>query len=69
MKNKKLIIFASFLAVLICLIIAALLFFAVPPGFLVILSFAIGVVTGVCIASFIYYLANNLKSGRLKNEA
>jgi hypothetical protein len=39
-----------------------LLFIAVPPGFLVIFSFGVGVVTGGCITSFIYYLVNTLKS-------
>ena len=39
MKEKRIIIIASFLGVLICLIISGLLFFAVTPGFLVILSF------------------------------
>ena len=68
MKEKRIIIIASFLGVLICLIISGLLFFAVTPGFLVMLSFAIGVITGVCIMSLILYLANIIKNRRLENE-
>jgi len=68
MKDKRIIIIASLLAVLICLIITGLLFFAVTPGFLVILSFIIGVITGVCIMALILYLVNNIKNRRSENE-
>lgn len=64
MKDKKIIIVTAFLAVLICLIITMLLFFPVTPGFLVILAFTIGVITGVCITTLILYLANTIKSRR-----
>jgi len=68
MKDKKIIIISSFLAVLICLIITALLFFAVTPRFLVILSFTVGIITGVCITALILYLINNIKNRRSENE-
>jgi MFS family permease len=64
MKDKKIIIVTAFLAVLICLIITMLLFFAVTPGFLVILAFTIGVLTGICITALILYLSNTIKSRR-----
>ena len=67
MKNKSLIIIVSFLAVIICLILATLLFYSVPPDFLVILSFTIGVVTGICILALIISLRNIIRSKRLKN--
>ena len=68
MKNKSLIIIVSFLAVIICLILAALLFYAVTPAFLIILSFTIGVITGICIAALIHNLADNIRIKRLKNQ-
>jgi FtsH-binding integral membrane protein len=68
MKDKKIIIISAFLAVLICLIITALLFIAVTPRFLVILSFTIGVLTGVCITSLINYMVNNIKNKRSDND-
>ncbi len=67
MKNKSLIIVVSLLAVLICLTITTLLFYSVPPDFLIILSFAIGVVTGVCILALIISLRNIIREKRLKN--
>jgi multisubunit Na+/H+ antiporter MnhE subunit len=69
MKNKSLIVTVSILAVIICLILAALLFYPVAPDSLVIISFTIGVVTGVCIAALIRnltYIIRNKKAG-LKN--
>jgi hypothetical protein len=68
MRNKRLIIFVSFLAVIICLIITLLLFYAVPPESLVILSFTIGVVTGVSILAMVINLRDIIRSKRLKNE-
>jgi hypothetical protein len=68
MKNKTLIIITSFLAVIICLIIAALLFYKVTPSSLIILSFTIGMVTGVCTAFLILSLTNIIRTKRLKNE-
>ena len=68
MKNKILIIVTAFLAVIICLIISALLFFKVTPSFLVILSFTIGMVTGVCTVFLILSLANIFKTRKLKKE-
>jgi MFS family permease len=68
MKDKKTIILASVLAVLICLITTTLLFYAVTPKFLVILSFTIGIVTGACITSIIIYLINTFRDKRLNNE-
>jgi uncharacterized membrane protein YbhN (UPF0104 family) len=68
MKDKKIIIVTASLAVLICLIIALLFFFAVTPGFLVMLAFTIGVITGICILSLVLYLAKTLKDRKLLNE-
>jgi len=68
MKDKKIIIVASFLAVLICLIMTVLLFYTVTPRFLIILALTIGVITGVCITSLIHYLVNIIKVRRSKNE-
>jgi hypothetical protein len=68
MKNKRLIILTSFLAVLICLIITVLLFYAVTPKFLVILAFIIGIVTGVCITTLINQLSNLFKNNRSDNK-
>jgi hypothetical protein len=67
MKDKRIIIIASFLAVLICLILTALLFFAVTPGFLVMLAFTIGVITGICIMALILYIVNNIRNKRAEN--
>jgi hypothetical protein len=68
MKNKNLIIIASFLAVLICLIITVLLFYAVTPTFLIILSITIGLFSGVCITLLILNLINIIKIKRSKNK-
>jgi capsular polysaccharide biosynthesis protein len=68
MKNKSLIIIVSFLAVIICLILTELLFYAVTPTFLIILSFTIGIITGVCIAALIRSLTNIIRTKRLKNQ-
>lgn len=62
MKNKTLIIVVSFFAVIICLILIALLFYAVKPGSLIILSLTIGVITGICITFLILSLVNNIKN-------
>lgn len=67
MKDKRIIIIASFLAVLICLILTTLLFFAVTPGFLVMLAFTIGVITGICIMALILYIVNNIRNKRSEN--
>jgi uncharacterized integral membrane protein len=66
MKNKTLIIIVSFLAVIICLIITALLFYSVTPSSLIILSFTIGIITGVCIAALIHNLTNIIKINKSK---
>jgi multisubunit Na+/H+ antiporter MnhE subunit len=68
MKNKSLIVTVSLLAVIICLILAALLFYPVAPDSLVILSFTIGVVTGVCIDALIRNLTIIIRTRRLQNE-
>jgi hypothetical protein len=68
MKNKTLIIIVSFLAVLICLIVAALLFYPVAPDSLIILSFTIGVVTGVCTDALIRNLSYIIRTKRLNKE-
>jgi hypothetical protein len=67
MKDKRIIIIASFLAVLICLILTGLLFFAITPGFLVILAFTIGVITGICIVALILYIVKNIRNKRSEN--
>jgi Na+-driven multidrug efflux pump len=67
MKDKRIIIIASFLAVLICLIITGLLFIAITPAFLVILAFTIGVITGICALALILYLVNNIRNRKSDN--
>jgi hypothetical protein len=64
MKNKSLIVIIAFLAVIICLIISLLLFFAAKPSLLITLSFTIGLISGVCITLLIYNLVNNFKIRR-----
>jgi hypothetical protein len=66
MKNNTLIIATSILAVVICLILAALLFYAVRPESLVILAFAIGIITGICILALIISLRNKIWAKREK---
>ena len=66
MKNKRLIVIASVLAVIICLIITALLFYPVAPNSLIILSFTIGVITGVCILALVINLRNIIRTKRSK---
>jgi multisubunit Na+/H+ antiporter MnhE subunit len=68
MKNKSLIIIVSILAVIICLIITALLFYPVAPDSLIILSFTIGVVTGICVAALIRNLTYIIKTKRSNKE-
>jgi len=68
MKNKTLIIVSSFLAVIICIIITALLFYPVEPTSLVILSFIIGVITGICIAALIHSLTYIIRTKKLNKE-
>lgn len=64
MKDKRMIILTSVFTVLICLMLAMLLFFVVTPALLIILSFSIGVVTGVCITSFIQYFKHLFRINR-----
>jgi multisubunit Na+/H+ antiporter MnhE subunit len=68
MKNINLIVIASFLAVIICLIMSLLLFYSVTPTSLIIVSFTIGFISGVCVTLLIHNLINIFKSKRLKNE-
>ena len=68
MKNKNLIVMVSILAVVICLIMTALLFFAVNPTFLIILSNCVGIVTGVFITLLIHNLTNMIKAKRINNK-
>jgi uncharacterized membrane protein YbhN (UPF0104 family) len=68
MRNKRLIVITSALAVIICLIITALMFFPVTPDSLIILSFTIGVITGICILALIFNLTKIIRAKRLKNE-
>jgi hypothetical protein len=68
MKNNKLIITASLLAVLICLILAVLLFYSVPSNFLIILAFIIGIVTGILILAIIISLRNTIQTKRTKKN-
>jgi len=58
----------SILAVVICLIMTALLFFAVNPTFLIILSNCVGIVTGVFITLLIHNLTNMIKAKRINNK-
>ena len=57
-KNKNLILILSFLAVIICLILTALLFYTAKPSLLITLSFIVGLVSGVCITLLIHNLLN-----------
>lgn len=68
MKDKRIIVLTALLAVLICLIITLLLFYAVTPKLLVILAFIVGIVTGVCITALIYHLANIIKTSRSEGK-
>jgi high-affinity Fe2+/Pb2+ permease len=68
LKNKTLIIIVSFLAVIICLILIALLFYAVKPASLIILSLTIGVITGICIAFMGLGIVKNIKNKRSEKE-
>jgi hypothetical protein len=68
MKNKRLIIILSTLAVIICLILSALLFYSISVSFLIIMSFTIGIVSGVCGTMLIMNLSNALRNKRLNNE-
>ena len=68
MKDKKniIIVMASFSAVLTCLIMLALLFYSITPSFLIILSLAIGLISGVCMTLLIQNLINIMKIRRSK---
>jgi hypothetical protein len=68
MKNKGIIVIASLLAVIVCLIITVLLFYPVEPNSLIIISFIIGVITGVCIAALIRNMTNIIKAKRPSKE-
>jgi hypothetical protein len=45
-----------------------LLFYNVTPGFLMILSLTIGIVTGVCITSLVYNLAGMVNIRKPEDE-
>lgn len=68
MKNKALIIGAALLAVLICLILALLLFYNVPHGYIVTLAFVIGVITGVITTAIIFSLKNIIRDNSMKDK-
>jgi hypothetical protein len=68
MKKNTLIIAASILAVVICLILAALLLFSVKPESLLILAFTIGIITGICILALIISLRNKIWIKRQKES-
>jgi hypothetical protein len=68
MKDKALIIGVSFLAVIICLILTALLFYVVKPVSLIILSFTIGVITGICLIFLILGIVNNIRNKSAEKE-
>ena len=68
MKNKTMIIIVAFLAVLICLIITVLLFYAVPPRVLVILSFIIGILTGVLTTFLVLNIIKIIRNKRSEDE-
>lgn len=67
MKNKVLIISTAFLAVIICLILALLLFYNVPHSYIVTLAFVIGVITGVITTAIIFSLKNIIQNNRIKD--
>jgi hypothetical protein len=66
MKNNILIIVLALLAVLICLVLVVLLFYAVTPRFLLVLSSTIGIITGVFMTVLIQTLVKNIRSKRAK---
>lgn len=66
MKNNILIILVALLAVLICLVLVVLLFYAVTPRFLLVLSSAIGIITGVFITVLTQTLVRNIRNKRAK---
>ncbi len=68
MKDKRLIVLTSFLAVLICLIITLLLFYAVTPKLLVALAFIVEIFTGICLTAMIYHLADIIKTKRSEGK-
>lgn len=68
MKNKVLIIGAALLAVIICLVLALLLFFTVPQSYIVTLAFVIGVITGVITTAIIFSLKNIIQNNRIKDK-
>jgi hypothetical protein len=68
MKSRNLIIIVSFLAVIICLIMIALLFFAVTPTLLILLSLTIGFISGACITLLVHNLINIIKNKRSINK-
>lgn len=68
MKNKSLITMVALLAVLICLTLALLLFYAVKPSFLIVLAFFVGLLTGIFITAIIYNLINNFKNKGSKRK-
>ena len=68
MKNKTIIIAVSFIAVLICVILAGLLVYPVAHDSLVILSFVIGVVTGISVLALVINLTDMIRTKRSKNE-
>jgi len=68
MKNKVQIIVVALLAVLICLILVALLFYSVTPRFLIILSLTVGIITGIFMTVLIQTLVKNIRNKRLNNE-
>jgi len=66
MKNNILIILVALLAVLICLVLVVLLFYAVTPRFLLVLSVAVGIITGVFITVLTQTLVKNIRNKRAK---
>jgi protein-S-isoprenylcysteine O-methyltransferase Ste14 len=67
MKNKALIIVAALLAVIICLVLALMMFYNVPHSYIVTLAFVIGVITGVITTAIIFSLKNIIQNNRIKD--
>jgi hypothetical protein len=67
MKNRNLIVIISFLAVIICLIITVLLFFAVKPRLLIDLALMIGFISGVCVTLLVLNIIKNITRGTNNN--
>jgi hypothetical protein len=68
MKNIKIVILTSFLSVIMCLILTAILFYTITPRTLLILTLSVGLIAGVFITSLIHSLLVIFNVNKTKNE-